>query len=89
MLFQRDCSDGVDWLCLVNRYNHILRGSYVSFWRFTSVATAQKYMEVIGPVATWSWWVIVGSFGPRPHWVWADATKTPPDKAVERWKSDN
>ena len=38
----------------------------------------------IGPVATWSWWVIVGSFGATAAWwMWADATGTP-NKAVER-----
>ena len=42
------------------------------------------YME-IGPVATWSWWVIVGSFGATAAWwMWADATGYTKRKAVER-----
>ena len=41
-----------------------------------------KYME-IGPVATWSWWVIVGSFGATAAWcMWADATGYTKRKAV-------
>ena len=39
----------------------------------------------IGPVATWSWWVIVGSFGATAAWwMWADATGYTKRKAVER-----
>lgn len=43
-----------------------------------------KYME-IGPVANWSWWVIVGSFGATAAWWWwADSTGYTKRKAVER-----
>jgi small Trp-rich protein len=43
-----------------------------------------KYME-IGPVATWSWWVIVGSFGATAAWWWwADATGYTKRKAMEK-----
>ena len=43
-----------------------------------------KYLE-IGPFATWSWWVIVGSFGATAAWWWwADATGYTKRKAMEK-----
>jgi small Trp-rich protein len=48
------------------------------------VLLALKYFE-IGPVATWSWWVVVGSFGVTAlWWGWADSTGYTKRKAVEK-----
>lgn len=43
-----------------------------------------KYME-FGPVAAWSWWVVLAPFGlAAAWWMWADATGYTKRKAVEK-----
>ena len=43
-----------------------------------------KYLE-IGPVAAWSWWVILSPFGlAMAWWAWADSTGYTKRKVVER-----
>ncbi|MDR7308501.1 TIGR04438 family Trp-rich protein [Rhodoferax saidenbachensis] len=43
-----------------------------------------KYME-IGPVATWSWLIVLAPFGlAMAWWAWADGTGYTKRKAVER-----
>jgi len=43
-----------------------------------------KYLE-IGPVALWSWWVVLAPFGLAvAWWSWADASGYTKKKAVER-----
>ena len=43
-----------------------------------------KYLEV-GPVATWSWWVVLTPFGlAAVWWAWADYSGYTKRKAVER-----
>jgi small Trp-rich protein len=43
-----------------------------------------KYLE-IGPVATWSWWIVLLPFGLAvAWWAWADATGYTRRKAMER-----
>ena len=48
------------------------------------VLLALKYLE-IGPVALWSWWVVLAPFALSvAWWAWADATGYTKRKAVER-----
>jgi small Trp-rich protein len=48
------------------------------------VLLALKYLE-IGPVALWSWWVVLAPFALAvAWWAWADATGYTKRKAVER-----
>ena len=43
-----------------------------------------KYLE-IGPVAEWSWWVVLSPFaGAVAWWTWADWSGYTKKKAVER-----
>ena len=43
-----------------------------------------KYLEV-GPVAVWSWWVVLSPFaGAVAWWTWADWSGYTKKKAVER-----
>jgi small Trp-rich protein len=43
-----------------------------------------KHLE-IGPVAAWSWWVVLGPFGLAfLWWIWADASGYTKRKAMER-----
>lgn len=43
-----------------------------------------KYLE-IGPVATWSWWLVLTPFGLAvAWWSWADASGYTKKKAVEK-----
>ncbi|HMS05967.1 MAG TPA: TIGR04438 family Trp-rich protein [Burkholderiaceae bacterium] len=43
-----------------------------------------KYLE-IGPVAAWSWWMVLLPFGlAAAWWAWADASGYTKRKAVER-----
>ena len=43
-----------------------------------------KYLE-IGPVAAWSWWIVLLPFGlAAAWWAWADASGYTKRKAVER-----
>ncbi len=45
---------------------------------------ALKYLE-IGPVATWSWWIVLAPFGLAvAWWSWADWSGYTKKKAVER-----
>lgn len=45
---------------------------------------AMKYLE-IGPVALWSWWVVLAPFGlAAAWWAWADASGYTKRKAVEK-----
>ena len=46
--------------------------------------TVLKGME-IGPVAEWSWWVVVGAYGTTAAWWWwADATGYTRRRAEDR-----
>ena len=48
------------------------------------ILLAMKYLE-IGPVATWSWWVVLAPFGlAAAWWTWADYSGYTKRKAVER-----
>lgn len=48
------------------------------------ILLAMKYLE-IGPVATWSWWVVLAPFGLAvAWWTWADMSGYTKRKAVER-----
>jgi len=48
------------------------------------ILLALKYLE-IGPVATWSWWVVLPPFGLAvAWWTWADMSGYTKKKAVER-----
>jgi small Trp-rich protein len=48
------------------------------------ILLALKYLE-IGPVATWSWWVVLAPFGLAvAWWSWADMSGYTKRKAVER-----
>jgi small Trp-rich protein len=43
-----------------------------------------KYLE-IGPMANWSWWIILAPFGlAMLWWAWADSTGYTKRKAMER-----
>jgi small Trp-rich protein len=43
-----------------------------------------KYLE-IGPVTTWSWWIVLAPFGVAvAWWAWADASGYTKRKAMER-----
>lgn len=43
-----------------------------------------KYLEV-GPVAAWSWWVVLAPFGlATAWWTWADASGYTKKKAMEQ-----
>ena len=43
-----------------------------------------KYLE-IGPVAAWSWWIVLLPFGlAAAWWAWADATGYTKRKAMEK-----
>ncbi len=43
-----------------------------------------KYLE-IGPVAAWSWWIVIAPFGLAAlWWAWADQSGYTKRKAVER-----
>lgn len=45
---------------------------------------AMKYLEM-GPVAAWSWWVVLAPFGLAVvWWAWADASGYTKRKAMER-----
>jgi small Trp-rich protein len=48
------------------------------------VLLAMKYLE-IGPVATWSWWLVLAPFGLAVlWWAWADWSGYTKKKAMER-----
>ncbi|MGZ5181551.1 MAG: TIGR04438 family Trp-rich protein [Ramlibacter sp.] len=48
------------------------------------VLLAMKYLE-FGPVAAWSWWVVLAPFGLAvAWWSWADWSGYTKRKAVER-----
>ncbi|HYF44328.1 MAG TPA: TIGR04438 family Trp-rich protein [Ramlibacter sp.] len=48
------------------------------------VLLAMKYLEM-GPVAAWSWWVVLAPFGLAvAWWSWADWSGYTKKKAVER-----
>jgi small Trp-rich protein len=48
------------------------------------ILLALKYLE-IGPVAVWSWWVVLSPFGLAvAWWTWADMSGYTKRKAVER-----
>lgn len=48
------------------------------------VLSLLKYAE-IGPVATWSWWIILGVYGSAvAWWSWADASGYTKRKAMEK-----
>jgi len=48
------------------------------------VLLLMKYLE-IGPVAMWSWWVVLSPFAlAAAWWTWADMTGYTKRKAVER-----
>jgi small Trp-rich protein len=48
------------------------------------VLLALKYLE-IGPVAAWSWWVVLAPFGLAvAWWSWADWSGYTKKKAMER-----
>ena len=48
------------------------------------VLLLMKYLE-IGPVAEWSWWVVLSPFaGAVAWWTWADWSGYTKKKAVER-----
>jgi small Trp-rich protein len=48
------------------------------------VMLALKYLE-IGPVAAWSWWVVLAPFGLAVvWWMWADASGYTKKKAMDR-----
>ena len=48
------------------------------------ILLAMKYLEM-GPVAMWSWWVVLSPFGlAAVWWTWADYSGYTKRKAVER-----
>ena len=48
------------------------------------ILLALKYLE-IGPVAAWSWWVVLSPFGlAAAWWAWADWSGYTKRKAVEK-----
>ncbi|VWX63514.1 conserved hypothetical protein [Burkholderiales bacterium 8X] len=48
------------------------------------LGVALKYLE-IGPVATWSWWIVLIPFALAiAWWAWADASGYTKQKVVER-----
>lgn len=48
------------------------------------VLLAMKYLE-LGPVATWSWWIVFAPFGLAVvWWYWADSSGYTKRKAMER-----
>lgn len=48
------------------------------------ITLLMKYLE-IGPVAEWSWWVVLAPFGLAvAWWTWADWSGYTKKKAVER-----
>jgi small Trp-rich protein len=48
------------------------------------ILLAMKYLEM-GPVATWSWWVVLAPFGLAvAWWTWADMSGYTKRKVVER-----
>jgi len=48
------------------------------------VLLALKYLE-IGPVAAWSWWLVLAPFAAAvAWWSWADSTGYTKRKAMER-----
>ena len=48
------------------------------------ILLAMKYLE-FGPVAAWSWWVVLSPFGLAvAWWTWADWSGYTKRKAVER-----
>ena len=48
------------------------------------ILLAMKYLEM-GPVAVWSWWVVLAPFGLAVvWWAWADASGYTKRKAMER-----
>ena len=48
------------------------------------VLLIMKYLE-IGPVATWSWWLVLAPFGLAVlWWAWADWSGYTKKKAMER-----
>jgi len=48
------------------------------------ILLAMKYLEM-GPVAAWSWWVVLAPFGlAMVWWTWADWSGYTKRKAVER-----
>jgi small Trp-rich protein len=48
------------------------------------VLLALKYLE-IGPVALWSWWVVMAPFGLAVlWWAWADSSGYTKQKAMDR-----
>jgi small Trp-rich protein len=48
------------------------------------ILLAMKYLEV-GPVAMWSWWVVLAPFGLAVvWWTWADWSGYTKKKAIER-----
>jgi len=48
------------------------------------ILLAMKYLEM-GPVAEWSWWVVLSPFGLAvAWWAWADYTGYTKRRAVER-----
>jgi small Trp-rich protein len=48
------------------------------------ILLAMKYLE-IGPVAMWSWWVVLAPFAlAAAWWTWADHSGYTKRKAVER-----
>ncbi|WP_332775601.1 TIGR04438 family Trp-rich protein [Polaromonas sp.] len=55
------------------------------FFLLLGIATlALKYLE-IGPVATWSWWVVLAPFGLAViWWWWADASGYTKKKEMEK-----
>ena len=48
------------------------------------VALALKYLE-IGPVASWSWWVVLSPFALAvAWWAWADASGYTKQKEIDK-----
>jgi len=48
------------------------------------VALALKYLE-IGPVAAWSWWIVLSPFALAvAWWAWADASGYTKRKEIEK-----
>ena len=48
------------------------------------IMLAMKYLEM-GPVAAWSWWIVLAPFGlAMAWWAWADASGYTKRKAMER-----
>jgi small Trp-rich protein len=48
------------------------------------ILLAMKYLEM-GPVATWSWWVVLAPFGlAMAWWAWADWSGYTKKKAIQK-----